>query len=852
ITDLNGSIFIDDPNNKSGLKNFPQFPTFVSNDESYVFYNRKDIQDSTLHADRFYYRVDPFVFDSIKTFTTDGLAFKGTLVSSGIFSDITQPLVVMPDYSLGFKHVTPDAGYPIYNSKGTFTQNISLSNDGFIGEGSLKYLSSVSSSDRYIFYPDSLVAIGQTFNVEESPVVYDFPSVQGDTVDIRWMVDTNVMHVDNLSKPFIMYNNSWLKGKLALNPDYMLGDGAFYFDQSELVSNTINFNYNRLSADSADFYLKNREHDTLVFYANQYHAQINFEQQTGWFSHIYDHSFVEFPFNKYISTLDEVEWNMKEDMLSLQSNLSKDYKGLDTLNMLQVIDYQLVGPEFISVKEGQDSLWFFAGHASYNLRNYTIDIEDVKLIKVADAAIFPGDGKVRVQRDAQIETLNNAIIIADTKNKYHKLYDAEVNIAGRKRYDATAWIDYTDRLGSKQPIFLSQIGVNDMGVTTGIGQTPPQEVFFLSPEYFYQGDIKLVASDPYMHFDGGYRLNQECVLNYDSWVSFNQILNPEDIVFNLADSTFDREGRNVYFGLAYSNDLRKFYPLAFQSLQSEHDWLLKDAKGQLVFDTVNNSFVVGKRSLSTNGKTLAENVVLETNNCTMHGNGNLNLGLGFNMVQSTVTGSFEHLIVPDSTRMEVVLALNYLFDEKLLGDMTDSIRLSYNPGITDTKGIFPLFLKMNLPKDVNPTELIEELSLYGQIKKLPDLLKQTMIFSDLNLVWDSDSRSWISVGKIGLGYLGGQTINKYVEGHIQIEPGTTGSTITIYLQPTPETWYYFTYKNGIMQVMSSDASFNEKLELVKPEKRILNANSETDYYEYVISTKRSVVEFLREMEKHIN
>jgi hypothetical protein len=261
--------------------------------------------------------------------------------------------------------------------------------------------------------------------------------------------------------------------------------------------------------------------------------------------------------------------------------------------------------------------------------------------------------------------------------------------------------------------------------------------------------------------------------------------------------------------------------------------------------------VVGNRSKSTNGKTLAENVVLETEKCTMHGNGNLNLGLGFNMLQSTITGSFEHLIVPDSTRMEVVLALNFFFDEKLLGDITDSIRLSYNPGITDAKGIFPLFLKKNLPNDVNPAELIEELSLYGQIKKLPDLLKQTMIFSDLNLVWDSDTRSWYSKGKIGLGYLGGQTINKYMDGYIQIEPGTTASSLTIYLQPTPETWYYFTYKNGIMQVMSSDASFNEKLELAKPEKRILNANSETDYYEYVISTKRSVVEFLREMEKRL-
>lgn len=847
ITNLNGSIYIDDPFNKSGLKNFPRFPAFVSNDESYVYYNRKSIQDSTLLADEFYYRVDPFVFDSIKTFSTDGLAFEGTLISDGIFPDITQPLVVMPDYSLGFKHVTPKSGYPVYNAKGVYKKDISLSNKGFIGKGTLEFLTSQSRSEKYLFYPDSLNAIGETFSVENSPLVYDFPFVQGDTVDIHWVIDTNVMFVDNQNKPFIMYSNSWLKGNLALNPEYMLGKGAFYFDQSELVSNAINFKYNRLSADTADFYLKNRESDTLVFYANQYEAQINFDEQTGWFSHIYDNSFVEFPFNKYISTLDEVEWSMKEDMLLLKSNLRQDYQGLDTLDNFGVIDYELVGPEFISVKVGQDSLRFFAGQASYSLQSYTIDIDDVKLIKVADAAIFPNGSKVRVLRDAQIETLTNSMIIANTAHKYHSLYQAEINIFGRNQYTAKAWIDYVDRLGSRQPVFLSDIGVNPQGNTTGYGQTPPEEVFFLSPEYLYKGGIKLVASDPYLYFNGGYRLNQECVLNYNSWASFNQLLNPKDIVFNVADSTFNIENERVYFGLAYSDEFRKYYSLVFQPLRSDGDRLLMESKGQLVFDTLNNSYVVGKQP-KEGVKKVSENIVLETETCTMRGNGLLNLGLDFNMLKANVTGSFEHLIIPDSTKLNVVLAMDYFFDNKLLGMITDSLRLSYNPGVTNSKGIFSLFLQKNLPKEVNYQELAQELSLYGQIKKLPDLLKQTMIFTDLNLIWDTYTRSYYSVGKIGLGYLGGSTINKYLDGYMQIEPGVAGSTITLYLESSPGSWYFLSYKNGIMQVLSSDMVFNEKLETIKPEKRILNENSDVDYYEYVISTKRKMIDFVREME----
>jgi hypothetical protein len=143
---------------------------------------------------------------------------------------------------------------------------------------------------------------------------------------------------------------------------------------------------------------------------------------------------------------------------------------------------------------------------------------------------------------------------------------------------------------------------------------------------------------------------------------------------------------------------------------------------------------------------------------------------------------------------------------------------------------------------------MSELSLYGQIRKLPELLKQSLILTDINLYWDSYTRSYYSTGRLGLGYLGGNTINKYLDGYLQIEPGTGGSGFSLYLKASVNQWYFFSYKMGIMQALSSDQKFNERLETLKPEKRILNANSETDYYEFVISTKRKVVDFLREME----
>ncbi len=847
IEDMVGTIYIDMPENKSGLNKFEKYPIFVSNDISYVYFNEKSIQDSTLIPESFYYAVDPFIFDSISTFSTEGLAFEGNLVSAGIFPVINEPLVVMPDYSFGFQHKTTDNGYDIYGGLGKFSSLISISNDGFHGDGNLDYLSSQSSSTDYTFYPDSLVGISNDFRVSSSPDKYNFPSAQGDTVSIQWAIDTNVMTLNSSSGPFIIYDNSWLNGTLSLNPGFMHGDGSFIFDQSEIVSNIITFKYSELTADTADFFLKNSENDSLILDVRDYFAKIDFDQQLGWFTNIHDNSFIEFPFNRFISTLDEVEWIMTEDKLVLSSDLKEDYQGLDTLDMLQLIDYKLEGPEFISIAEENDSLRFFAGNATYNLNEYTIDVEKVKLIKVADAAIFPNNETVKILRAAKLQTLDDALIICDTTNAYHSIYDAEINIFNRNQYTAKGWLDYSDRNEMRQPIYLTSVSPNASGVTTGFGDIPESEIFFLSPEYFFRGEVSMLASRKNLRFNGGYKLNEECVANVDNWVAFNQVLDNSNIYFDVTDYTRDANGLPAFFGLGYSEQYRRYYPMILEPLKSQSDVLLVNATGQMIFDTVDGTFSVGKPERFSSNNYQNNFVTLDNTRCLLKGDGNFNLGLDVNMMTIKSSGTFEHSIITDSTFINTALLLDFYFDLKVLEMLTDSLRLTNDDGGFMAEGLFPMFLRKNLQYDQAERQ-ITDLGLYGQMKKIPEQLSHKIIFNDLRLYWDPFTRSYISQGKIGVGYIGGNAVNKFVDGWVQLEKGKTGSTVSIYLKPTPTTWYFFNYKNGIMQVLSSDNGFNERIETIKAEKRILNPDSDTDYYEFVTSTRRKSVDFVRKME----
>ncbi|HET8962988.1 MAG TPA: hypothetical protein VFM99_03775, partial [Chitinophagales bacterium] len=167
IEKINGSLEIDNPQNKSGRKDYPSYPIFNSFKDSYAYYDKKSIQNGKYPKDKFYFHLEPFTIDSLDNFSNEGLNFKGEMVSAGIFPTFKESLKLQPDYSLGFVSKTPPAGYSMYGDKGTYTATINLSNKGLRGDGTLKYITSSIVSPDFVFFPDSTNCLAKTFDVKE-------------------------------------------------------------------------------------------------------------------------------------------------------------------------------------------------------------------------------------------------------------------------------------------------------------------------------------------------------------------------------------------------------------------------------------------------------------------------------------------------------------------------------------------------------------------------------------------------------------------------------------------------------------------------------------------------------------
>jgi len=120
IENMSGELLIDDPMNKSGLKNYPKYPIFYSKKDAYVYYDSKKIQQGVYKRDNFYFQVYPYEMDSLNSVDGSRINFEGHFVSAGIFPPFEETLRVMPDLSLGFNRKTPPQGYPLYGGKAKY------------------------------------------------------------------------------------------------------------------------------------------------------------------------------------------------------------------------------------------------------------------------------------------------------------------------------------------------------------------------------------------------------------------------------------------------------------------------------------------------------------------------------------------------------------------------------------------------------------------------------------------------------------------------------------------------------------------------------------------------------------
>jgi hypothetical protein len=843
LENITGDLLIDFQGNKSGMHEYPNYPIFNSKKDSYVNYDKPYIQQGVYTRDKFFFHLDPFTIDSLDNFTKEGLRFNGEFISAGIFPDFRDTLRLQPDLSLGLVRSTGTEGWQAYGGKGKFTNKVHLSNEGLHGDGSLDYLTSTSKSDDYLFLPDSMEAITKSFTNKKTTLAeVEFPAVKADTVALKWFPANDYMNINKVNTNLRMYDTlAYLDGNLQLKPKGMTGGGIMHLQSSELEAQLFKFKKDVFDSDTSDFRLASDNTLALALTTKNVNSHIDFINRLGEFKSNGGGSYVSFPLNEYICYIDRFKWFM--DIKEVELSAGNQTVAGDTSGT----GVSLNGSDFISVEPRQDSLRWKAPFARYSLKDYLIKADKVALIQTADASVIPDSGKVIVERYAKMHTLKNARIIANNTTKYHTIYNAEVNILGRKKYEGMGDYDYVDEKKVKHHLHFDKIAVDTLAQTFADGELSDSSGFPLSPQFLFKGNVHLTAVQEFLRFTGYTKPNFHCNKVQQNWIKFSGDINPVFVNIPISSPITD-DGVKLAAAVAQTADSTGIYAAFLMPKQRPTDLEIINAEGLLYYEKNTNKFcITTKEKLEKPG--IAGNYLsLNDNLCTVYGEGKLNFGCDLGQVELSTVGNVTNNLNNDSTNLDLLAAVDFFFNDDALKVM--STQLTTNAALQPTREAGQATYERGLAELVGKEKadkLIAEINLYGSFKKMPDELRHTFFFTELKLVWNNSTKSYRSVGSIGLGSIDKTSVNREMKGYIEIVHKRSGDAINIYLEPEAGQYFYFSYTRGLMQVLSSYSAFNDEINKMKPDKRVKKVKEKPDF-EYVLSTDRAVKNFVRKMQ----
>ncbi len=490
--------------------------------------------------------------------------------------------------------------------------------------------------------------------------------------------------------------------------------------------------------------------------------------------------------------------------------------------------------EFTSTNPDQDSLSFNGKSATYDMQNFILNVNKVSFINVADSRIFPDSGKVVVEAEAKMRTLNRAKITMDTIDEYHKFDSVTANIYGKNSFKATGIYAYVNTTAKPQKINIDDIGVFRDSSSNGFhvyakGDIDTSQKFTLLPKIYFKGKVNITSNNEPVEFKGYARLDIRNPKVKAEWFSIDNYLNKDSSFVTYSDPENEAH-KPMTAGMVFDADSSDLYTSFFNAKKSSRDKNLFIANGIVFYDEKSKEFVAGDADKILNESPSGN--VLRYNDATgkVNAEGKMNLGLNFGMVDIMTAGQVTTDVNNNAPVFNVALGIRFDLDKDLLDLMKKSI-LQGNYDQTDADYSSEAFQKA-IPEFIDPKKEKSFNEAFNSTGTLVsgDALPYTIFFSNVELKWDKTSKAFYSTTPFSIAFIDNQSIARVVPGYIELGYKRSGDYMNLYIPAGDDDfWYYFNYAAGNMQVVAGEQEFNEKLVAVSPDKRRTESKDGKNY-----------------------
>lgn len=845
IEELAGSLYIDQPGNKSGLIDYPDYPYFQSRKEGKVFYEHTFNNNRAYKRDQFYFLVNLFKIVNLDNFEPDSMRFNGRLVSGGIFPDIHEDLVARPDFSLGFVHRTGPDGLPAYGGKGSFTNMIDLSNRGLWAKGDIKYITSITKSDSLIFFLDHANGRANSHIVAEQQAGVEYPKASLEDGYMHWQPYNDQMFIYTRSTPMAIFDEIEHRGYSRLTPAGMYGGGISKFKRADLTSNNFWFKHHELLADTANLRIFDLERKSdFALTTENYNSHIDFHTRKGVFVSNGEASEVFFVKNEMKAKAYRFDWDPIDDNI-LRFNWEDPHKNVDINNTpsRELVDMLSEGNELIATNPEKNLLRFNALNAEFDFGKNIIKANGVRFINVGDAAVIPYNGEVTVYEKADIEQFTNARILAGRENKYHELYDSRVKVITGTRLRGNGFYDYIDENETVQTIFFDTVWV--INKTEGHGKIPLAKDFKFSPHFGFDGRVELHSTKEFLYFVGGVEFINDCDTVKPTRLRILQEINPKNILIEIHNRSKDVNDRKAVVAIASRNRDGRIYTCFGAAKDQFNDSEYISVFGFIKYDKEQHCFKAASLEKLEDETQPGNIIILDVANCLGIGRGAIDMGAKLGRVDFVTNGTITNFMHADSAEMTLITSIDFFFNTQSMRVLSRRLDETQSLNFVDVSGNVEYDLAL---LDIMGEEAYKrynrELALSGRVNRLPKELQVKFLFSDIYFTWDKENSAFISQRTLPVIICGSTQIYKEVPGRIVIEKKGSRNNLYIFMEVDSE-YFLFQFQNNTMFGYSSVSQFNDEISKTKGKDRALKAENGQQSFSYRLGNRSQHRNFIR-------
>ncbi len=804
ITQTSGTLFLDNPKNKSGAIVSASYPYFTTTSDAIVYFDQKNVLGGA-YDKSVKFLIPPFEEDSLSI--DAAISFEGTFNSGGIFPDFQETLKIMPDQSLGFIHQIPADGYNLYGTEAKTYEKIYLSNDGIRGGGKIDFITSTIYSKDFVYYPDSVAAFGSNGIIRPGTVGgASYPSAVLGPFRMKWKPRVDSMYLRNLYKPFKFYNaTAELNGTVNITSTGVFGSGVMYTRGSVAESGELTFEELSYSARHAKFEVLSNNPDKPAMAANDISLSFDLVQNIAVAQpEKAGVAAFSFPYAQMKTSITKAVWDLEDSVVTMtkQRNvpIEKSY--------------------FYTTRKELDSLAFNGTQAIYDFNTRELNVKGIPFIKVADAKIIPENNETTILENAELQTFENAQIIIDTLNGFHYLYDGNIKILSRNKFSGSAkyqLVTGSDTFAIEFNSFvLEKVALSEKKsklMTVSGGNVLDKENLLISPGFFYKGTVKMYAYKKALELDGFVKLDLKQKDDY--WIKYSRSDSDPNVKIAVSKARYEDESP-VIAGLHY--DLRGSLYTSFASQRnapSDEDFFL--AKGILSYDTSARAYKIDNpqksQGLSYEGNTMIYGVdskdVIFEGKTSFFSPYTEKVKIDASVLGKGNSDKNEYKI---DAMMAIDLPNSSSFMSLMAKDFVDMVE-RFGPAQANDLSIEMLYKLANFTSD-EMTKRYEKSTLknYMPLADVSSSLNRPLVISGVKMNWSESHRAWYNTTKIGLSNIFSTDINAKFDGFIEIKKDDANhDVLNLFIQAAPGTWYFISYTENNLLLFSSNSEFNFKV-----------------------------------------